>query len=352
MQSQVSKYLFLLLAITFSVPSFAETSNEEWLQPVKKAHSFPHKYILANREKGDPAKLEELAKKLETEVLKLEDSAAPAAAKESAFELILSVYGYGVYLDSQRFAPHLRAVAAAVSDKHPKTDAAGYAESLVFELDVDKHGATDAMKTRLIAYGTGYGNGQTLSQLVKAFIRNAADKDPKLALETLSELRRTFKADEEEFEELRRQVEQIGSVKNLSAKSITGEVLNHETLKGKVVLIDLWSTTCPPCRAMTPHLKALYEKHKADGLVIIGASVDQDLEDLEGYVTKAEVTWPQIFLPFGPSQEKFIEKYNFGSATPSLIAIDRDGKVASIVLNKFTHAKQTVEALLKKEAAK
>lgn len=55
-------------------------------------------------------------------------------------------------------------------------------------------------------------------------------------------------------------------------KQITISELNVvlEANKGKVVIVDLWATWCPPCRAEIPGFINLYNKYKDKGLEIIG----------------------------------------------------------------------------------
>jgi thiol-disulfide isomerase/thioredoxin len=43
-------------------------------------------------------------------------------------------------------------------------------------------------------------------------------------------------------------------------------------LRGKVVLLDFWATWCDPCRFTFPKLRALHEKYRDQGLVIIGVT--------------------------------------------------------------------------------
>src|SRR5262245_17464116 len=44
--------------------------------------------------------------------------------------------------------------------------------------------------------------------------------------------------------------------------------------RGKVVIVDFWSNTCIPCKQAMPHLVALCNKHKKDGLTAITVAVD------------------------------------------------------------------------------
>ncbi len=46
-----------------------------------------------------------------------------------------------------------------------------------------------------------------------------------------------------------------------------------ENLKGKVVLVEFWSRSCPNCTRTIPSVKKWYEKYSPKGLVILGVHV-------------------------------------------------------------------------------
>ena len=56
---------------------------------------------------------------------------------------------------------------------------------------------------------------------------------------------------------------------------LAGQTVSSEQFKGKVVVVDFWATWCPPCVAEIPSYIALQKKYAAQGLVIIGISMDR-----------------------------------------------------------------------------
>jgi len=48
--------------------------------------------------------------------------------------------------------------------------------------------------------------------------------------------------------------------------------------KNKILILDIFATWCPPCRAEASHLSSLQKKYK-DSLVIIGVTVEHNIEN-------------------------------------------------------------------------
>lgn len=60
---------------------------------------------------------------------------------------------------------------------------------------------------------------------------------------------------------------------------INDNPLSLSSFKGKnVVLLDFWASWCKPCRALSPHLKVLYQQYHTKGFDIIGISLDSHKE--------------------------------------------------------------------------
>ena len=60
----------------------------------------------------------------------------------------------------------------------------------------------------------------------------------------------------------------------LSLQTVSGEKIETKGLKGKVLVINLWFTTCHPCIAELPALNKLVKEYKDKNVVFLGLSTD------------------------------------------------------------------------------
>jgi thiol-disulfide isomerase/thioredoxin len=120
-----------------------------------------------------------------------------------------------------------------------------------------------------------------------------------------------------------------------------GKPLTLSNLKGKVVVLDFWGVWCGPCRAAMPHLKELYEKHKSEGLVVIGIHTANRGDEMAKYVEETSLPWPVAV----DAENKTVAAYHVDSY-PDYYVIDRAGKLRMADLaNK--ELDRAVESLLK-----
>ena len=94
--------------------------------------------------------------------------------------------------------------------------------------------------------------------------------------------------------------------------------------KGKYVLLDFWSTSCPPCIEDIRNIyKDLYKKFGGEKFEIIGIA-DDPKNKVERFVTQNMITWTMI-----PAPKSYIQKLYRNSAYPALFLIDPDGIIIS-----------------------
>lgn len=99
-----------------------------------------------------------------------------------------------------------------------------------------------------------------------------------------------------------------------------GKTINSTELAGKVVVIDFWATWCPACRAALPEMKELIKKYPSDKLLVISSSADRDENAWRDYISKKEMTWPQVLDKNGSLSGSFDVH-----AFPTYIVIDGNG---------------------------
>ena len=100
------------------------------------------------------------------------------------------------------------------------------------------------------------------------------------------------------------------------------DTLSLEDLRGKVVLLNVWATWCPPCREEIPALQELYERHSGQGFEVVGVSIDAQGEErsVAAFVRDNGVTYP-IWLD--PS-DRVSSTFRL-TGVPSTFLIGRDG---------------------------
>lgn len=108
-------------------------------------------------------------------------------------------------------------------------------------------------------------------------------------------------------------------------QSIAGKTLSPADYKGKVLLIDFWATWCGPCVMEMPNVKSVYGKYHDKGFEIVGISLDQSREKLDGYIAQQEIVWPQYFDGKWWNNDVAV-MYGIKSI-PTTVLIDRKGKI-------------------------
>lgn len=95
--------------------------------------------------------------------------------------------------------------------------------------------------------------------------------------------------------------------------------------RGKVVLLNFWASWCEPCKQESPAIERAYDKYKDDGLVVIGADVDDLSSDANKFIIENRLTYP-IWRYTSEQATK-----DFGTKRmPESFIIDRDGNVAGL----------------------
>ncbi|TDO43164.1 thiol-disulfide isomerase/thioredoxin [Kribbella sp. VKM Ac-2527] len=127
-------------------------------------------------------------------------------------------------------------------------------------------------------------------------------------------------------------------------ETLDGKQWNFADHKGKVVVLNVWGSWCPPCRKEAPDLIAA-SKELGPDVQFIGLNTrDLDKAPAKKFVQEFGVTFPSLFDPSGKQLLGFRGQIS-PTSIPSTLVIDKDGKVASRVIGEVTT--QTLVGMVK-----
>jgi thiol-disulfide isomerase/thioredoxin len=120
----------------------------------------------------------------------------------------------------------------------------------------------------------------------------------------------------------------------LSGPTLDGSTLDLASLKGKVVVVNIWGSWCDPCREESPYLERVYEENKDKGVAFVGIDTRDDTAQAKAFVAQKQMTYPSLV---DGDDEKLLTKL-VGivplQGVPTTVIIDRNGKVAWRVTDK------------------
>ena len=81
---------------------------------------------------------------------------------------------------------------------------------------------------------------------------------------------------------------------------LDGKMVSLSDYRGKVILVNIWATWCPPCVAEMPSMEKLYQHLKGDAFVILAVSLDeQGVSVVAPFMKKYNLTFPALIDTYG-----------------------------------------------------
>ncbi len=131
---------------------------------------------------------------------------------------------------------------------------------------------------------------------------------------------------------------------DFSTTDIDSIPISLKDYRGKVVLLDFWTTTCGPCIGEMPNVKKVYDVYKDVGFDVIAVNLDADEADLHGFLKVCDLPWRQVF----GGQESPLKNLYHVRGVPSPWLIDKEGKVISYQARGAALKKLVAEAVKEK----
>jgi thiol-disulfide isomerase/thioredoxin len=110
---------------------------------------------------------------------------------------------------------------------------------------------------------------------------------------------------------------------DLALTDLEGRNSSLAALRGQVVLVNLWATWCPPCKAEMPALESFYRKYRDDGFRVVAVNDGDPTSDVIQFVKDYGLTFPVWLDPTYIATEQAFRSLNL----PSSYIINREGIV-------------------------
>ncbi|ULT59747.1 TlpA family protein disulfide reductase [Neobacillus drentensis] len=68
-------------------------------------------------------------------------------------------------------------------------------------------------------------------------------------------------------------------------------------MQGKKVILNLWATWCPPCKAEMPHMQEFYQSQKGKNIEILAVNLtaaEKDVSNIKPFVQDYDLTFPVL----------------------------------------------------------
>jgi thiol-disulfide isomerase/thioredoxin len=115
--------------------------------------------------------------------------------------------------------------------------------------------------------------------------------------------------------------------------TLAGKPFNLRSLRGDVVVVNVWASWCAPCIAEAPGLQKVYEQTEAEGVRFIGINTEADQAAARAHERRFEVTYPSLADDGGRVLLRLRGSLP-PTATPSTLVLDRNGRVAARVIGR------------------
>lgn len=116
----------------------------------------------------------------------------------------------------------------------------------------------------------------------------------------------------------------------LTFKTLAGQTIRLTDLRGKIVLINFWATSCSICLAEMPDLIRTYQQFQSHGLEVIAIAMPYDQPDLiEQYIALHGLPFPVVWDGPGDKGGNIGRSFGNVEATPTTFIVDKQGHLIS-----------------------
>lgn len=116
----------------------------------------------------------------------------------------------------------------------------------------------------------------------------------------------------------------------------TGETLDLQSFRGKLLVLNFWATWCPPCVEEMPLLDRFYRKNSSKGWKVVGLAIDKR-DSVRRFLRDFPVSFP-VGLAESGGTELVRSLGNLSGGLPFSLIVGREGQVIQRKIGRLTPA--------------
>lgn len=113
---------------------------------------------------------------------------------------------------------------------------------------------------------------------------------------------------------------------NFTLRNLNGRDVRLVAYKGQVILLDFWATWCGPCKVEIPWFVEFQTRYGAQGLQVLGISIDDTVDKLKPYAAQFKMNYPVLQ---GLGRDEVVNAYGPMIGLPTTFVIGRDGRICA-----------------------
>jgi thiol-disulfide isomerase/thioredoxin len=128
-----------------------------------------------------------------------------------------------------------------------------------------------------------------------------------------------------------------GSPVEAAGKDLDGQALDLADYRGKVVVLNVYASWCPPCRAEMPTVVQLASHADSTQVAYLGVNIRDNDSAARAFGANQDIGFPSFSDPSSAVLLALSDKLGPYSL-PSTVVLDREGRVAALVLGRIPGA--------------
>jgi thiol-disulfide isomerase/thioredoxin len=115
-----------------------------------------------------------------------------------------------------------------------------------------------------------------------------------------------------------------------TASSLTGKPINFSSYRGKIVVLNVWGSWCPPCRGESQTLKYLDQEYGPQGVAFLGDDIQDTPANALDFLKGEGIAYPSVNDANGAVEQRLALAVPI-NGTPTTLVIDKTGHVAGMI---------------------